>query len=285
MPVSEILKGGPAAAAMTEELARRAAALKERGLVPTLAIVRAGERGDDLAYERAAVKRCEKAGIAVRLYTLKADSSQEELISVIEEINADKGIHGCLMFRPLPKHMDQRRVCQALDVSKDVDCMTESSLAGVFTGSGHGFPPCTAQAVMELLDHYGVEPAGRRAAVIGRSLVIGKPVSMLLQARDATVTMCHSKTRDAAAICREAEILVVAAGHAATVTPEFTNPGQVIIDVGINSLPDGSLVGDVDFAAVAPLVKAISPVPAGVGSLTTAVLCKHVIQAAERHLG
>ncbi len=285
MPVSKILKGGPAAAAMTEELARRAAALKERGLVPTLAIVRAGERGDDLAYERAAIKRCEKAGIAVRLYTIKADSSQDELISVIEEINTDKGIHGCLMFRPLPKHMDERRVCRALDVSKDVDCMTESSLAGVFTGSGRGFPPCTAQAVMELLDYYGVETAGRRSAVIGRSLVIGKPVSMLLQARDATVTMCHSKTRDAAAICREAEILVVAAGHAGTVTPEFTNPGQVIIDVGINSLPDGSLVGDVDFAAVSPLVKAVSPVPAGVGSLTTAVLCKHVIQAAERSLG
>ena len=169
-----------------------------------------------------------------------------------------------------------------MDVNKDVDCMTSLSLSGVFTGSGVGFAPCTAQSVIELLEHYGIELAGKRAAVIGRSLVIGKPVSMLLQERNATVTMCHTKTVDMPKICREADVLVAAAGHAETVTPEFTNPGQVVVDVGINAAPDGKLVGDVDFDAVAPLVAAITPVPAGVGSVTTAVLCKHVIEAAEK---
>ena len=280
--MAEILKGAPVANAITEQLIVRAGALKARGIEPTLAIVRVGERGDDLAYERGAVKRCEKVGITVRHYVLDAAASQAELLAVIDEINRDAAIHGCLMFRPLPKHIDERAVCEALDVNKDVDCMTSLSLSGVFTGSGVGFAPCTAQSVIELLEHYGIELAGKRAAVIGRSLVIGKPVSMLLQERNATVTMCHTKTVDMPKICREADVLVAAAGHAETVTPEFTNPGQVVVDVGINAAPDGKLVGDVDFDAVAPLVAAITPVPAGVGSVTTAVLCKHVIEAAEK---
>lgn len=280
--MAEILKGAPVANAITEQLIERANALKARGTEPALAIVRVGERGDDLAYERGAVKRCEKVGINVRHYLLDASASQTELLSVIDEINRDAAIHGCLMFRPLPKHIDERTVCEALDAGKDVDCMTSLSLSGVFTGSGVGFAPCTAQSVIELLEHYGIELTGKRAAVIGRSLVIGKPVSMLLQARNATVTMCHTKTVDMPKICREAEIIVAAAGHAGTVTPEFTNPVQVVVDVGINATPDGKLVGDVDFDAVEPLVAAITPVPAGVGSVTTAVLCKHVIEAAER---
>ena len=284
MQLAEILKGAPAAAALTEELAARTAALKARGIEPSLAIVRVGARGDDLAYERGAIKRCEKVGIAVRLYELAADADQAELLAVIDEINRDRSIHGCLMFRPLPKHMDERAACEALDVRKDVDCMTSRALASVFTGSGAGFAPCTAQSVIELLDYYGVELAGKRAAVVGRSLVIGRPVSLLLLGRNATVTMCHTKTENLPAVCREADILVVAAGRAGTVTPEFVHPDQVVVDVGINALPDGRLAGDVDFGAVEPLVRAITPVPAGVGSMTTAVLCKHVVEAAERAL-
>lgn len=280
--MAEILKGAPVAKAITEELAVRAKRLRSRGTVPCLAIVRAGERGDDLAYEAAAIKRCEKIGIEVRPFRLEAGVDRQELLAVLEQIDRDAGIHGCLMFRPLPKHLEERRICQVLRPEKDVDCMTDCSLAGVFTGSGPGFAPCTAQSVIELLEHYKVELEGKRAVVIGRSLVIGKPVSMLLQGKNATVTMCHTKTRDMAKICRQAEILVVAAGHAGTVGPEFTNPDQIVVDVGINSLPDGRLTGDVDFAAVEPMVRAITPVPAGVGSVTTAVLCKHVIQAAER---
>ncbi len=280
--MAEILKGAPAANAITGQLIERANALKARGFEPALAIVRVGERPDDVAYERGAVKRCEKVGISVKHYVLPADATQDELLRVIDEINRDDGIHGCLMFRPLPKHFDEAEICEALDVRKDVDCMTERSLSGVFSGSGKGFAPCTAQSVMEILKFYGYDPAGKRAAVIGRSLVIGRPVSMLLMRANATVAMCHTRTVDMPTLCREAEILVAAAGHAGTVTPDFVNPGQIVIDVGINEAPDGSLVGDVDFEAVEPLVRAITPVPAGVGAVTTAVLCSHVIEAAER---
>lgn len=168
--MTEILKGAPVANAITDVLAARAESLKSRGIVPTLAIVRVGERADDLAYERGALKRCEKAGITARQFILNGSASQDELLEIINKINRDSSIHGCLMFRPLPKHMDERTVCEALDVNKDVDCMTERSLAGVFTGSGVGFAPCTAQSVIELLEHYGVELTGKRVAIIGRSL-------------------------------------------------------------------------------------------------------------------
>ena len=188
------------------------------------------------------------------------------------------------MFRPLPRHLDEQEACEALIPRKDIDSMTAASLRTVFTGRGVGFAPCTAQSVIELLDHYGYDPAGKRVVVIGRSLVICKPVSMMLQTRNATVTMCHTRTVDMPSICRDAEILVVAAGHAGVVDQTYTNPDQVIIDVGINALPDGRICGDVQFDAVSPYVRAISPVPSGVGSVTTAVLAKHVIEAAERLL-
>lgn len=280
--MAEILKGAPVAAAITQALIVRAETLKQKGVEPCLAILRVGERPDDLAYERGAMKRCEKVGIRVVSRVLDASCTQEELLNAIRSINADGAIHGCLMFRPLPKHLDEQAACEALIPRKDVDSMTAASLRTVFTGRGVGFAPCTAQSCIELLDHYGYNPSGKRVAVIGRSLVIGKPVSMMLQTRNATVTMCHTRTENMPAICREAEILVVAAGKAGVVDDTFTNSNQVVIDVGINAAPDGGICGDVQFAAVEPQVKAISPVPSGVGSVTTAVLCKHVIEAAER---
>ena len=283
--MAEILKGAPVAAAITEELIRRADALNAKGVEPCLAILRVGARADDLAYERGALKRCEKVGVRAVSIVLDSDCTQDELLDAIARINADDAIHGCLMFRPLPKHLNEQAACEALLPCKDVDSMTAASLRTVFTGRGEGFAPCTAQSCIELLDHYGYDPAGKRVVVIGRSLVIGKPVSMMLQTRNATVTMCHTKTVDMPHICREAEILVVAAGKAGVVDETFTNPGQVVIDVGINAAPDGGICGDVQFTAVEPRVKAISPVPSGVGSVTTAVLCKHVIEAAERTLG
>ena len=280
--MAEILKGAPVAAALTDELAARCAALKARGIAPALAIIRVGERPDDVAYERGAIKRCEKVGIAVKQYLLPADTKQDELLRAIDGINADEGIHGCLMFRPLPRHLDERGICEALDVSKDVDCMTERSLAGVFTGSGRGFAPCTAQSVMELLRHYGINPARKRAVVVGRSLVIGRPVAMLLLAANATVTVCHSRTNRLEEFTRGADIVVAALGRARALDEDYFEPGQIVIDVGINDAGDGTLVGDVDFDSVEPLVDAITPVPAGVGSVTTSVLCAHVIEAAER---
>ncbi|MBR1457610.1 MAG: bifunctional 5,10-methylene-tetrahydrofolate dehydrogenase/5,10-methylene-tetrahydrofolate cyclohydrolase [Oscillospiraceae bacterium] len=280
--MAELLKGAPVAAALTAALAERTARLISGGVAPTLAILRVGERPDDLAYERGAMKRCEKVGVRVVHVVLPADCTQDALLAEIEKINADAGIHGCLMFRPLPKHIDESAVCEALAPEKDVDCMTAVSLNTVFTGRGRGFAPCTAQSCIEILDHYGIDPAGKSAAVVGRSLVIGKPVSMMLQSRNATVTMCHTKTVDLPTVCRRAEILVVAAGKAGVVGAAFTNPDQVVIDVGINPAPGGSICGDVQFDAVEPLVRAIAPVPGGVGAVTTAVLCKHVVEAAER---
>ncbi|MBQ3266813.1 MAG: bifunctional 5,10-methylene-tetrahydrofolate dehydrogenase/5,10-methylene-tetrahydrofolate cyclohydrolase [Atopobiaceae bacterium] len=283
--MAELLKGMPVANAITEELVGRVATLKERGVTPTLAIVRVGERDDDLSYERGALKRAEKVGLGVRQFVLPADCSQADLMAVIDEVNSDSSIHGCLMFRPLPKTLDEAAACAALDPAKDVDCITEGSLFGVFANRPMGFPPCTAQAVIEILDHYGYELSGARVSVVGRSLVIGKPVSMMLQARNATVTMCHTRTRDLAAECAKAEILVVAAGHIGTVGADSVASGQVVIDVGINwDEAAGKLCGDVLFDEVEPIVGAITPVPGGVGSVTTAVLAKHVVTAAERTL-
>jgi methylenetetrahydrofolate dehydrogenase (NADP+)/methenyltetrahydrofolate cyclohydrolase len=282
--MAQLLKGLSAANALTDVLAERAAALHAKNVTPTLAILRVGERPDDISYETGAMKRCAKVGIAVRHFLLKADCTTDELLNTIREINEDPSIHGCLMFRPLPDKAMEEAACALLSPEKDVDCMTAASLTAVFTGNGAGYPPCTAQAVLELLDHYGIELSGRRVAVIGRSLVIGKPVSMMLQARNATVIMCHTKTRNLAQTCRDAEILVVAAGKAGIVDGSFAAPGQIIVDVGIHVNEEGKLCGDVLFDEAEPIAAAITPVPGGVGSITTAVLAKHVVQAAEKTL-
>lgn len=282
--MAQILKGAPVSAALSEQLIQRTEKLKAAGIVPTLAILRAGERPDDISYETGAMKRCEKIGIQVKRFLQPADYQREELLDTIRQINEDDAIHGCLMFRPLSSKRDETEACALLAPEKDVDCMTSGSLASVFTGKGAGYPPCTAQACVELLDYYGIPLRGKRVTVIGRSLVIGKPVSMMLQSRDATVTMCHTKTVDMPAICRDAEIIIAAAGKAGVVDERFVSPGQVILDVGINVDEAGKLCGDVKFDTVEPVVEAITPVPAGVGSVTTAVLAKHVIEAAEKKL-
>lgn len=280
--MAEILKGAPVAAALSEELIARAEKLKQAGTVPTLAILRLGERPDDISYETGAMKRCDKIGIAVKHFLLPENCTKERLLDTIREINADGSIHGCLMFRPLPDKDMEAAACALLAPEKDVDCMTSGSLASVFTGKGAGYPPCTAQACIELLDHYGVSLTGRRVAVIGRSLVIGKPVAMMLQQRNATVTMCHTRTVDMPGVCREAEIIIAAAGKAGVVDRTFAAPGQVLVDVGINVDENGKLCGDVKFDEVEPVAAAITPVPGGVGAVTTAVLAKHVIEAAEK---
>ena len=198
--MAELLKGAPVARALTEELAARCVALRERGVVPTLAIVRVGEREDDLSYERGALKRCEKVGIEARRVLLPADVSQDELLAAIEDIDTDSSVHGCLMFRPLPAGLDEDAVAAALDPAKDVDSMTPTSLLTTLSGRGEGFAPCTAEAVLALLDHYGVELDGAKVAVVGRSLVIGRPVAAMLTARNATVTTCHTHTLPSAVL-------------------------------------------------------------------------------------
>ncbi|MBQ9062414.1 MAG: bifunctional 5,10-methylenetetrahydrofolate dehydrogenase/5,10-methenyltetrahydrofolate cyclohydrolase [Eubacterium sp.] len=283
--MAEVWRGLPVAKALTEQLIQRREKLKERGVTPTLAIVRAGNKGDDIAYENGAMKRCEKIGIQVRRFLLPEDCTEEQLLNVIREINMDDTIHGCLLFRPMPDRAIQPKACALLNPDKDSDGMTPQSLATLFTGTGSGYPPCTAEACMEILDYYGVELEGKNVTVVGRSLVVGKPVSMMLQARNATVTMCHTRTKDLPAVCRNAEILVSTAGRAEMVRKEFLSPGQIVIDVGINADDEGNLFGDVAFAEAEEIVSAITPVPGGVGSVTTAVLAKHVIMTAEKMTG
>ena len=280
--MAEHWKGAPVAQALTERLIVKANQLKVQGIVPTLAIVRVGERPEDLSYERGALKRCEKVGIRVKQFTLPKEAGHGDLMEVIQQINVDREIHGCLLFRPLPAHMDEEAICAALDPAKDVDGITAGSLASVFTGSGAGYPPCTAQACREILEHYGCDLTGKRAVVVGRSLVVGRPLSMLLLRKNATVTVCHTRTADLPAECCRAEVLIAAAGVANMIGRDHLAPGQLVLDVGINVDQDGNLVGDVDFAAADEIVGAVTPVPGGVGAVTTSVLAAHVLQAAEQ---
>ena len=279
-----ILKGAPVVAAMNEANAIRCAALKANGITPTLAVVRVGTREDDLSYERGVMTRCGKVGVAVRQYLLPADAAQEQLLEVIAGINADPAIHGCLLFRPLPKQFDDRTIRAALSPEKDIDGITDSSLAGVFTNTAIGYPPCTAQACLEILRYYDLPLSGKRAVVVGRSLVVGKPAAMMLDRQNATVTLCNSRTQNLPALCKEADILVVAMGKMGFIGGDCLREGQVVVDVGIHVNAEGKLCGDVRFAEAEPVVGAITPVPGGVGTVTTSVLVSHVVDAAEKTL-
>ncbi len=282
--MAEILKGKEVVSALKEKLVARVALLQEKGVTPTLAIVRVGERPDDISYEKGAMTRCKGIGVAVKNFILPADCSQEELLAVIREVNEDKGIHGCLLFRPLPKTMDENYIRNQLDPAKDVDGITDLSMAGTYACTELGFPPCTPTACMEILDHFGIDLTGKKVCVVGRSLVVGKPAAVMAIRKNATVTVCHTKTKDMAAVAREADIIIAAAGKAGVVGEGFFREGQIVIDVGINFDEEGNMLGDVDFAAAEKVVAAVTPVPGGVGTVTTSVLVKHVIEAAERTL-
>ncbi len=279
----QILDGKTCAAAMTETLKNEVSILKDHGTIPCLAILRVGERGDDLAYERGAVKRCAKIGVETKIFALPADVSQEKVLDTIAEINADAKIHGCLILMPLPSQVDERAVRGALAPEKDVDGITPRSQAGVYSGAPVGFPPCTPAACVEILKFYGVELSGARAVVLGRSLVVGRPLAMMLLKENATVTVCHTKTKNAAEIARGAEILLTAAGRAGAVTREFVNDRQILIDVGINVNAEGEICGDATRDATENCC-AFTPVPGGVGAVTTTILASHVVEAAKRNI-
>ena len=277
--------------ALVAALQTRTAALREKGVTPTLGIIRLGENPSDLSYEKGATKRAEEVGVAVKNYILPETASKEEVLAVIDEVNADASVHGVLMFRPLPKHLkaDQDEICNRLAPCKDVDSMTHMSNAGVFEGQDLGYAPCTPAACMEILDHYGIDCKGKNAVVIGRSLVVGKPAAMMLMAKNATVTICHTRTVNTAEICRNADIIVTAAGVLNSLTKDFVREGQIVIDVSMNWNPEkittkgkGGMSGDCVFDEVEPIVEAITPVPGGVGAVTTTVLMKHVVEAAEK---
>jgi len=279
--MAEILKGADVVQALNSKMSEDVETLKSKGITATLAIVRVGERPDDVSYEKTATKRCETVGVAVKNIILPADVTQGVLMQKVLELNNDNDVHGVLLFRPLPKHLSDEAIRAVLKPEKDIDGITDGSLAGVFTGSNNGFAPCTAQACMEILDYYKIDCTGKRAVIIGRSLVVGKPVAMMLMSRNATVTICHTRTVDIPAVARNAEILIVAAGQMEGLTKEYFNPGQIVIDVGINwNDKENKLCGDVKFDDAEPIVAAITPVPGGVGTVTTSVLVSHVVEAA-----
>ena len=282
--MANILSGKEVAAALNEQMIADVEALKAKGVTPTLAILRIGERDDDISYERGATKRCETIGVAVKNVILPGDVDQATLMAAIDDLNKDDSVHGVLMFRPMPEQIDQDAACEALDPAKDIDCVGRGSLATVFTGKGAGYAPCTAVACMKILEHFNIETKGKRAAVIGRSLVIGRPVAMLLMHAQATPTICHTRTVDMPSVTKEADIVIVAAGKMESIGAEYFKPGQTVIDVGIGwNEEKGKLCGDVKFDEVEPIVDMITPVPGGVGSVTTSVLISHVIDSAEKN--
>lgn len=282
--MEKLMLGTEVAKAMKEALTLKTERLKEQGTVPCLAIVRVGERPDDISYERGAKKKMEGIGIECRSIVLEEAISMARFEEVIRGLNTEADVHGILLLRPLPKHLDEKQVKTWMDPEKDMDCMCDSNILKVFAGEKTDYAPCTAEAVMEMLNYYQIPLAGKQVAIIGRSMVIGKPLAMLMLHAHATVTMCHSRSEEMDAICRNADILVAAAGKAKMVKAKMVKEGAVVVDVGINMDENGKLCGDVDFEDVETKVSAISPVPKGVGSITTSVLAKHVLLATEKSI-
>lgn len=274
-------RGMPAVKAMAEEFKSRVAALKERGVYPKLAVVRVGEREDDIAYEKGIVKRFGTVEADVEVIKLPIDIDEESFEETIRRLNEDEKTHGILVFRPLPKQLDDNRLKEIIRPDKDVDSISMANAAKVFAGDKTGYAPCTAQAVMEILEHNKIDLTGKKVVIVGRSLVVGKPLAMLMLGRNATVTVCHTRTKNIAEECKRADILVACAGSAKMIKRDFTNPDQIVVDVGINFV-DGAMCGDVDYDDVAEHVAAITPVPGGVGTVTTSVLLKHTLESAER---
>lgn len=276
------LTGKIVADAINEGLRADIEMLKNKGKVPTLAVVRIGAREDDLAYERGLKKKFSEMNCNVTVMELPDEVCQEELEQTIAALNEDREIDGILLFRPLPRGLSEDSIKNLISRDKDVDCMGRLNQAAVFAGEDEGFAPCTAAAVMELLDFYGIELKGKKVTVVGRSLVIGKPVAMMLMKKNATVTICHTKTLMLETECKNADIIVACAGSAKMITSDYVKAGQIVIDVGMNVDENGKLCGDVDFAGVSEIVDAVTPVPRGVGSVTTSVLLKHTVRSAAR---
>ena len=281
--MGEIIKGKPVGDALSEILKGECEALVKGGIQPKLAILRVGAKPNDLSYERGALKKCDTIGIVAEVTELSEDTTQEQYIEALEKLNKDSSVHGILTFRPLPKGIDEEVIKNVISPEKDVDCFSPMNTAKLMEGDKTGFPPCTPTAVVEILKHYNVPLKGANVVVLGRSMVVGKPVSMLLLGENATVTICHSKTQDLAKVCSQADVLVAGVGRARMVTSDYIKEGAVVIDVGINAKPEGGgICGDVDTDDVVEKASMVTPVPAGVGSVTTSILAKHVIKACKQ---
>ena len=278
------LGGKEVADKIVEKLKIKVEELKGKGISPKLAILRVGAREDDLAYERGVLKRFESAGVEVEVTAVDAGISQEELDKTFDGINNDPKVHGILVFRPLPKGLSDEHMRRTIDPGKESDFMDIRNMENVLAGVPDSAAPCTAEAVMALIRHYNIETKGKKVTVVGRSLVIGKPAALLLTTANATVTVCHTKTVNIEEECRNADIIVACCGVAKMITEKFVKPGQIVIDVGMNVDEEGRLCGDVDYEKVSEIADAVTPVPGGVGSITTAILLKHVVDNAGRQV-
>lgn len=276
----QILKGADVVHAIHTQLKEELSQLSTP--IPHLAILRIGERPDDLSYERGAKKRMETIGLRCSTYSYPDTITDAEFKKVFHTINTDPDIDGILLLRPLPKHIDENAIASLIDPEKDIDGISPINMAKIFAGDNSGFAPCTAEAVIEMLDYAQVPLTGKRAILVGRSLVVGKPLAMLLLQKNCTVTICHTKTVDLPAICKTAEILIACAGHAKIINQSHIGSQAVVIDVGINLDENNKLCGDVDFESISSIASLATPVPGGVGTVTTSVLAKHVIQSAKR---
>ncbi|AUN15604.1 bifunctional 5 [[Clostridium] sordellii] len=275
----QIIKGKPVADKISEGLIKEVNNLVTEGINPKLAIVRVGARADDLAYERGALKRCKTIGIETEVVELDENINQEEYIKVLHKLNEDKKINGILTFRPLPKHLNEDEIKYHIDPKKDVDCFNPINTAKIVENDESGYPPCTPTAVVEILKHYDIELSGANITVIGRSMVVGKPVSMLLLNENATVTICHSKSKNLPEISSKSDVVVAAVGKAKMINHDYIKDGAVVIDVGINVDDEGNLCGDVDTDDIMDKARMLTPVPGGVGSVTTSILASHVVKA------
>ncbi|MGL4484296.1 MAG: bifunctional 5,10-methylenetetrahydrofolate dehydrogenase/5,10-methenyltetrahydrofolate cyclohydrolase [Anaerovoracaceae bacterium] len=290
--MEKLMKGKEVAAAIKADVLLQAENLKLKGVTPKLAIIRIGENPSDIAYEKGIISSCGSVGIETEIFEIPLENGisatgiaknieecKEQIIQTIQEINQSPEIHGVLIFRPFPKGINEKEISKYLSPEKDMDCFTQINVAKVMENDSYGYAPCTAEAVMEMLKYYKIPLAGKKAVVLGRSMVIGKPVAMMLLHEDATVTICHSKTQNLKELCREADILVVGVGHAKMVDKDFVRDGAVVVDVGINVDSNGKLWGDVDTDDCLKKDIKITPVPLGVGSVTSAILGRHLIRA------
>ena len=281
--MGEIIKGKPVGDAISEVLKSECEELVKGGIQPKLAILRVGAKANDLSYEKGALKKCEAIGIETEVTELPDGTTQEQYIETLQKLNDDSSVHGILTFRPLPEGIDEEVIKNIIAPEKDVDCFSPMNTAKLMEGDKTGFPPCTPTAVVEILKYYNVPLKGANVVVLGRSMVVGKPVSMLLLGENSTVTICHSKTKDLPKVCAKADVLVVGVGRARMVTSDYIKEGAVVIDVGINAKPEGGgICGDVDTDDVVRKASMVTPVPAGVGSVTTSILAKHVIKACKQ---
>lgn len=276
-----VLSGKAVADKIKQDCQQQAAQLRKQGSIPRLQIIRVGERTDDVYYQKSLEKACAATNIDCTVTVLDEKIGQQGLEQQLSQAAQDPAVHGILLFSPLPKGYDLTAAVSLIPTAKDVDCLNPLSSGVIFTGCGEAYPPCTAAAVMEMLKYYDAQLSGRNVTIVGRSLVVGKPLSMLLLAQNATVTIAHSYSEDLPAICRRADVVIAAAGRAKMFRGNYFTPGQVAIDVGINDDPDnpGHICGDIDYETAEQIVAAISPVPGGIGSITSAIMCAHVIDA------